>query len=404
MDRSPEPSPPSEVDLFASARALAARWGVLLAGGIIVGGLTAVVVYLSPRFYEASATVQLVQSRLLERDARSVTSDVVPLLASRAALDEILKTEAVDAELSADEFAARFLSIEPGRDSSLVRVSVRYFGADHPARLANAIAGRAVARYRAVIDEEAQDVLGRLSTQAETARQALAAAEEALLQFQQTAQVEALRKDVEVTLELRAALTRTEVDLSAQRQRLTALERERADRNQLMSLARTIDSDPLLSEASRQQLSNEEGARSSVLGLQLKSEFLNPVFETVDAAVATVGADVAQLDQRRETLARQGVGRETLPKLVELYARESQRDTLALRRDVARRTFERAVDRLEETRGLLVGRSPRLHLLEPAAVPTRPLPRNTVQKALIGFIGGMLIAALAVLLRLPARG
>lgn len=403
MERPLSSAPSPDVDIFAYVQELRAKWVVWLVGGLVVGGLTGVVTYVSPRFYEASATVQLVQSRLLERDARSITSDVVPLLASRAALDEILKAEGVDPALTADEFAARFLSIEPGRDSSLVRVSVRYLGADQAARLANAIAGRAVARYRAVIDEEAQDVLGRLGGQAETARQALTAAEEALLQFQQTAQVEALRKDVEVTLELRAALRQTEVDLAAQRQKLEALEQSRASRSQLLSLARTIDSDALLSEVSRQQLSTEEGSRSSVLGLQLKSEFLNPVFETVDAAVVTTGAGVAELDRRRDTLTRQGVGRETLPKLTALYARESQRDTLVLRRDVARRTFERAVDRLEETRGLLVGRSPRLHLLEPAATPTRPLPRNTVQKALIGCIGGFLLGALVVLFRRPSR-
>jgi len=393
------PTPSPDVDILAYLQELRARWVVLLIGGLVVGGLTGVVTYLSPRFYEASATVQLVQSRLLERDARSITSDVVPLLASRAALDEILRTEAVDPTLSADEFAARYLSIEPGRDSSLVRVSVRYLSADQAARLANAIAGRAVARYRAVIDEEAQDVLGRLTGQAETARQALTAAEEALLEFQQTAQVEALRKDVEVALELRTVLRQTEVDLAAQRQKLEALEQSRAGRSQLMSLARTIDSDALLSEVSRQQLSTEGGSRASVLGLQLKSEFLNPVFETVDAAVVTTGAEVAELDQRKETLTRQGVGRETLPRLAELYARESQRDTFVLRRDVARKTFERAIDRLEETRGLLVGRSPRLHLLEPAAAPTRPVPRNTVQKAVIGSMGGFLLGALVVLFR-----
>ncbi|MCL4849511.1 MAG: hypothetical protein KJ066_23410 [Acidobacteria bacterium] len=402
MDRPVASASSPDVDIFAYVQELRAKWVALLVGGLVIGGLTGVVTYVSPRFYEASATVQLVQSRLLERDARSITSDVVPLLASRAALDEILKAESVDPALSADEFAARFLSVEPGRDSSLVRVSVRYLGAEQAARLANAIAGRAVARYRGVIDEEAKDVLGRLSDQAETARQVLTAAEETLLQFQQTAQVEALRKDVEVTLELRAALRQTEVNLAAQRQKLEALEQSRANRSQLMSLARTIDSDALLSEVSRQQLSGEEGSRSSVLGLQLKSEFLNPVFETVDAAVVTTGAEVAELDQRKDTLTRQGVGRETLPKLAELYARESQRDTLVLRRDVARRSFERAVDRLEETRGLLVGRSPRLHLLEPAAAPTRPLPRNTVQKALIGGIGGLLLGALVVLFRRPS--
>jgi capsule polysaccharide export protein KpsE/RkpR len=391
-----------DVDLFWHLERLRSKWRVLLGGALLTALLTLAVALATPRLYEASSTLQLSQSKLLERDQRVVTSDVVPLLESREGIQEVLAAQRIGPEQgvgSPEEFRARHLSVEPGSDSSLVRVLVRFYTPEQAAALTDALVQRAVRRFQEVADREAADVLERLGAQVKDAERLWVDAEGALRTYRESAQVEALKKDIEIVLELRESLSKAEVDVQTERSRLDALESERSRRQPVLTLKRTFAPDQLAAEAVRDADGNGAGGSRSVLNTTLETEVVNPVFDTIDEEAVKARSTLAEAEQKRKALAREGVGQTVLPSLMRLYERESKLDSLTVQRDLSKRTYEKAFERYAETRGLLVGRSLRLVVLERAQPPRLPLPRNAAAKAVIGAIGGALIAAFLVLLR-----
>lgn len=133
--------------------------------------------------------------------------------------------------------------------------------------------------------------------------QRLAEAEDARLALQRTTQIESLRARREALLRERSQFetdrAETRVALAALRQSLDSLEAGLARQPQVLTLSRTIESEPAL-----QQVAAAAGRTelADLLSLTLSSEALNPVHAEIATLAAQQRARAAELEQREQEL------------------------------------------------------------------------------------------------------
>jgi capsular polysaccharide biosynthesis protein len=129
----------------------------------------------------------------------------------------------------------------------------------------------------------------------------LAEAEDSKLALQRETEIEALRSRREALLEERSTFETdravTRVDLAAQRESLGSLQEDLAQQPQVIDLRRTIDTEPALQQAAAAAAHVD---LSSLLGLTLSSEALNPIHNSLATDAATQRAKVAELERREQ--------------------------------------------------------------------------------------------------------
>jgi uncharacterized protein involved in exopolysaccharide biosynthesis len=364
-----------------------ARWPI----AVVLGAAMAVaIVYslLQPRLYEASSTVSIAQSKIGvgEQGPPIQVATYRPLFENRALAIKLIDEFNLDApphQLTASTFLSRALSVDEIRGTSLARVRVTLRDPQLAAAVATRLTLEAVAQSRRINSDEAVQVRNVLKDQLDEAKSRLDMAQQKLHDYRRTAQVELLRKDVDALLDGRGRLLTLQVDIEAERARLERAERELAARDPVDTLTRSIDSTPPLLEAARSQ----GAAPSDVLGLQLKSESANPVFQELDAEVAMSRATLAGLErERRQLLGNQRSETDQRATMALLYEREAELKRLELERDLAEKLYVEVANRYEGARLQVAGRSAQLQIIDEALPPDQPRSRGTVRNAAIAAV------------------
>ncbi len=220
----------------------------------------------------------------------------------------------------------------------------------------------------------------------------LETAQKRLLDFQRTNQVDLLRGDVETLLEQRKELGALRIKLAAERGRLESAERELKARSRTTSVTKSIDSDPAMMEAARQR------GDKDLLGLELRTESPNQVFESLDQEVATARSNVAALERQRAQLAdvnRLGAARQE--RLAALYQQENALDRLKLDFELARSAYGEASAQSQSATLQVASRSAELQVVDPAVPPDRPFAPRPVRDTLIWLVASLGITAAAFL-------
>jgi uncharacterized protein involved in exopolysaccharide biosynthesis len=392
--------PGDTIDLrgYLQAAWRARRWIGLaaVAAAFAAGGLG----LLAPRAYEASVTLAVSVSKLGDDRLQQTMSpaSVKPVIQSRAVARSLIREFGLDkppASLTPSTFVSTALSVEEIRNTNLLVVKVRLPDPGQAAEVATRLAARASAVVQQTIDNEATRARDMIGLQLDAGRKRYEEATTALKNYRDTAQIEALRKDVEAVLVQRGNLLDLLVSIESEKAKLKTAGEQLAARQKIDSLKKTIDSDPAMLEATRPQSAMGQG----VLSLQMRNEVVNPVYEKLDQIVAESRITIAEREKtRNELVGQRHVDAAKVAKLTELYAKEAQIDRLVVDRDITQRLFVEMSTRYEQARLQVAGRSAQLEVVDPAEPPDQPLSQNVVTRTLIGLLLGFVLSTAAAFL------
>jgi hypothetical protein len=211
--------------------------------------------------------------------------------------------------------------------------------------------------------------------------------------IQQRSQVESLKKDAEVAIDLRSKLLELQAEISKERAFLARSETDLAASQRLVTTRRSIDRDPLLTEAAR-----ERAPGTSLLGLGLSEEQVNEAHSALDKQAAESRAKLAGLEGQRKLLVDdKRLDRAILPILDKLYAGDVAVTRLKAEYEMVLKVYTDLAMRYEDARIKVGGRGAQIQVVDTAVRPSQALPRRTVTSAWLAGLGGAL-AACAVLL------
>ncbi len=364
------------------------RW--LLAAVTLVCGLIGFSSsILARRTYEATLTLAASNSKIGEESSSAaVVANFRPLVESRTTAAAAVAKFGLDKPphgYGPTLFLERALVLEEVRNSSLIRLRVRLHDPAIVADVCTFIADRAVEMARTLSQDEAVQARDLIKAQVDEASRRLGEAESRYAAYRDQAQVDLLRRDVDVLLTQRAQLSNLVVQVETEKARLARAEQELQQRERVDTVKRTIDGAPLLMEAARQ----EGAAPGNLLGLELRSESISPVWDKLDEQVANSRATIAALERQRSELtgARKLAG-ERLSQLTLLYEREAELSRLELERQLARTVYTETATRYENARLQVASRSAQLQVIDKAVPPDRPLSRNVARNTLVALMLG----------------
>lgn len=394
-DRRPDRASSDELDVVDYLAALWQRRWVIVLCAIVAAAVALTIGLLQDRQYEAAALLSISPSKVPQEPARPVSPEsLVPLIESDTVADAVvreLKLNEGPEPLSAQNLLLR-LNAAPLANTNLIRVTVRWSDPAMAARIANRTAEIATDLHRRVNAEEVGTLEGDLQSMLSEAQVRMRAAQDAYEAYRREAQHELLKAEVDTLLEQRGDYLDLVVEIEAERARLTRAEEELAIRTPLGTMTQSIDKSPAMMEAAR---STAQG--DSLIGLQMRSDYVNEVFMKLDEEVATGRATLAQLEKKRaQMISSSGVNAPQLAKLTRLYVTETTLERLKDEVEISRKAFQSVAERYQGAKLAATAATPRVQVVVPAAPPERPmsrlLARNLALGGALGFVVGAFIA------------
>jgi len=376
------------------------RRGWIVLGAAVLAGLAAFTVgKLSTPVYQA--TVKLIVSPPKNTMAGEATP-LVSIATFRALVEnqelaekliQEFKLDASPHRMTADAFLRDSLAVETVRDTSVVLLKVSLPSADLAAKVANRAAALAVDVAERMNQDETVRTRDHIKTEVEASRTRLDAAELRITTFKRGAQIEALKEDVAAQLEQRRNLLQLLVDIQTEKAKLAAAEAQLAKRERKGTIRRTIDSDPTLSEAAREKGRPGDG----ILGLEVKNEFLDEVYQDLDNQVASTRTWLSALEKQKvELVDVRKLDAPELKSLSQLYARETEMARLQVEYDLAKTVYVDVSNRYEQVRLQVATRSAQLQVMDSALPPARPIKPRVMRNSVIAIILGFLLSSVAV--------
>ena len=357
--------------------------------------------------YEALAVVRLTESKLGDEVEVARPENFRPLLENKAIAADLIDEFQLVAEprfvfgsaggglIPPDGFIRDSLSVEQVSGTSLFRVRVRHVDPQKAAAVANRLVERAVEMNRHVNQAEVAAARDYIKSQLDEARSRLDGVKARLITAQQESQIDALRKDADAAVDLRATLVRLEADIEHERAFMIESQKSLDNSQELLETRRSIARDPALMEAARAQASG-----SSVLGLMITEEQVNDAHTKLEEQVAGSRAKLAGLEaQRRLLVDDNGLDREVARLLSKLYKSDVELVQLRAEYEIALQVYTNVSTQYADARMRVGGRRAQLHLVDPAVPPTQSIRPSSRTSASLGALIGLLLSTLVVLAR-----
>jgi len=378
----------SLVWLASLARRHATRLALIAVVGALAGwGLAS----LQPIVYEGRTKLIVVAPKLGGTRPPTSVASFRELLENRTVAAQVIRDLRLDQaphRLTPQSFFERAAEVTELRNTTVLTVTVRLTDASLAARVANELAKGAIALSQKVDQHESATLADRLALQLKNAGERVARAESTLLNYRREAQVELLRTDADAMLEQREGLPRLLGSIAGERARAAQIERELAKLAARVTVRRSFDADPAMTESLRLQAGS-----NSVMGITLNDEYVNPVYEGLQRELGQSRTRLAELEHRRgELVGRQKIGGAELTRLVELYGRESMLSRLQSDYDLAKRVHDDTAVRFEQVRTEMASSSAQLVVLDEALPADRPLSRGRGKWAVFGAVVALLTA------------
>jgi uncharacterized protein involved in exopolysaccharide biosynthesis len=380
----------------------AGRWIVVLVGGIcaaVAGGLAIA----SVPAYEAVTVLRVIESKSADQAEPARPDNFRPLLQNKTIAESLVRDfglvreprylwQAAGGPVAADQFG-EVAQVEQVAATNLMQVRVKRADPEMAVKVANALADRAIALNRRINQQEVVEARDYIKSQLDEASKRVADVQARFVDIQQRSQVDALKRDAEVAIDLRSKLLELQADIEKERAFLARSEMDLAASQRLVTTRRSIDRDPLLAEAAR-----ERAPGTSLLGLGLSEEQVNEAYSALEKQAAESRAMLAGLEGQRKLLVDdKRLDRALLPILDKLYAGDVAVERLKAEYEMVLKVYTDLAVQYEDARIKVGGRGAQLQVVDAAVRPSAALPRRTVTSAALAGLGGTL-AACAVLL------
>lgn len=392
-------------DVDRYMRAVRRRWLTIALGAIVGGALAFGYASSRPVVYQGVTTLLVVPPS--QPTAASMNPATFRALVENLTLaSEVISELQLTGKLTPHAFLETALSVEEVRGTNLVRVKV---GLDDPKLAAEAsrrLASKAIALHKKISQDDSASIQGQLKDHLTEAEQRRTKAENELLAYRQSAQVELLKEDTTAQLKERGDLLRLVVEIEAEKARLSAALTEIKRQPPLLTAGRMPGAEDALrradadAKAAREKIDALNGrkpaaARSEADAqhLDLSNPYINPVYQTLDYQIATSRTRIAALEKERDELVDvKKIGGKELSKLTELYRREIEQARLKASFDLADRAYGDLAVRYEQSRTQPLGSTGQLQVIDEALPPDSPVTRRRVQYVTFGAGTGFVLA------------
>ncbi|MGH9408136.1 MAG: hypothetical protein ACRD1V_01625, partial [Vicinamibacterales bacterium] len=253
-------------------------------------------------------------------------------------------------------------------NSGVATISGQFPDRNLIAQVLNRVAELGIAAFQNSTQRES----ARARQKFEDAKKQLDDATGRLLEFERTAQLDVVRTDADAALNERSELSNLSVEIESEKARLANAEEERAARTR-----------------------NASG--SNLQQRSLNPEVIDPVLEKLDEDVATRRTRIAGFERQRAQLASRNLSGPRLKQLDLLYTREIQQERLKSDQQLAEQTYLPIASAYETEQIAHGAGMAALQILAPAIPPPGAQPRHMALSILAGSFGGLLAAALAVI-------
>jgi uncharacterized protein involved in exopolysaccharide biosynthesis len=388
-----------EIDLMHYVLVLWRHRLVIVLGALLCALAAFVSGKLTPRTYEAIAKL------IVSPPKTGAVADIMPTV-SVATFRALVENRSLGAAIvqefglsrephrvTPDNFITTRVKVEMIRDTSVIVVKVRLWDRELAAKVANRLARAAVQLAQQLNQEEIVSARDIINAQLDQSKKRLDQAEQRLEDFRRRAQIELLRKDVDALLGQRGALLALLVEIQAEQARLSEAQAQLASRGRIDTLKRSIDTDSAAMEAAR---TGTDGG--TVLPLQLRNEFVNPVYESLDEVIASSRTRLAGLEkQKSELIDVRKLDRDQQAKLSLLYKQEMELSRLQTEYDLSKAVYVDVATRDEQTRLQVAGRSAQLQIMDAALPPDRPIAPKVLRNTVIALALGSMLMVFGVL-------
>jgi capsular polysaccharide biosynthesis protein len=414
------------------------RGRFLVMGLAIVGGLVGLAtVWLTPPTYEASVTLARISGlRIGDEGGGSTVLSFRALLQNRRLADQVIRQFSLDARpygFTPESFVRDAVRVEDLDSGGMIQAKVTLaHSPDLAADVANRLSEGAVELNRQMNQAEGAAARDFIKQQLDEASVVLDQTGRQLIDQQLQAQVGALEADADAILASRRQLLTISVEIEGEKARLARAVEELTGRERLLSVPRSVDSSAALLEANRQaQLADaaawdmrraeqpsrplqkpstsdpprsrpQEKVPTQTLvpdALNLRSEFINPVYEALDYQVAMSRTRLASLQEQEQQLrAVVHAGTARNPTLSTLYSRQVELVRLETEHELAKENYSDLSMKYEQARIQVASRTSQLEIIDPAMRPERaiaPRPLRTITTAaIIGLFSGLVLVLL----------
>lgn len=408
-----------DVDLRQYLQMLWRRRILLVAGTIVAVFVGLGIVWFTPPTYEASVTLARISTLRIADEGRSEGAlSFRALIENRRLAEQVIKEFSLDAEpygFTPVSFVNNAVRVEDLDEGAMILAKVRLpYSPDLAARAANRLAEGAVELNRVMNQAEGAAARDFIKVQLDESRTTLDAIEGRLIDTRQRAQIGAVEADVEAMLDSRRQFLTMSVEIEGEKAKLAKAEQELSRRERLLSVPRAVDASTVLLDATRQRQSADatasasrgtQGSRPEVKAppplepLNLRSEFINPVYEALDYQVATSRTRLASLqeqERRLRSVIHSGSARH--PMLSNLYSRQVELVRLEVEYELAKQNYSDLSRKYEQARIQVASRTSQLKIIDPAMRPERPIAPRPLRTIAIAATIGLFIAVVVALL------
>ena len=383
------------------------KW-IIIIGTFVCIVATGAVSFLLPKSYQASVTFMVSEPKMAEAsnfgNAQYFISYPLQTYLSyplqtyegiiknrllEAKVIERLKLDLPPYEMTLGDINGT-IAVEFLRDSRLIRLKVEFPDPELAQQIANELAILAVDLNKTLTEKESVDYRDFIREQLEEAKLRLDQAEKALLDFQRTAQIESLTKELEIQLALKEnfeiELENTETVLEQNKATLQRIEEQFKTQEKTFKLVSNLVEDP----AYQQSLATLSKADiKALLGFNMEKEVQNPVYFHLENQLVDVISSIGGLLAKKANLEaslKENVTR--LKKLQEeLAQKEIELGKLERERELAQATYKMLTLRYDEARIQVISRTQELKIVDPATIPENSIkPKKKLITGIAGIV------------------
>lgn len=380
------------------------KWMIII-GTLVCMVATGAVSFLLPKIYQASVTFMVSEPKIAESSGVGTAQyfinyplktyeGIIKNRLLEAKVIERLKLDLPPYEMTLDGLNKN-ITVDSSRDSKLISLKVEFPDPGLAQQIANELAVLAVDLSKTLTEKESVDSRDFIREQLEEAKLRLDQAEKALLAFQRTAQIDSLKKELEIQLALKGnfeiELENTEAALEQNKAKLQKIEEQFKAQDKTFKLASNLVED----SAYQQSLASLSKADiKALLGFNMEKEVQNPVYFHLESqlvdVVSSIGGLLAKKANLEASLKENAIKLRKLQD--ELVQKEIELGKLIRERELAQATYKMLTVRYDEARIQVASRTQELKIVDPATIPEKAIkPKKKLITGIAGIVSLMLL-------------
>ncbi|HWP47320.1 MAG TPA: Wzz/FepE/Etk N-terminal domain-containing protein [Candidatus Limnocylindrales bacterium] len=389
------------------------KWKYLIIGGTLLCMiLAAIISLLMPKVYRATALLLITDPKIGGNVGVRLPpiETYVGIIKSQTVAKEILEKFSLDKppyNLTLESLMDGMISVVPLRGTNLIRINVEYTNPEKARDIANMVAVSAVELNKALNEDETVKSRDFLKTQLDEASEALAKAEQELLAFKETSEIDKLRKEVEILLKgkerLELELLEINQIIEEQNTVVDVLGKKLGNEKKILVLSRSISNDSIMKDVV-QEVSKLPPL--DLLGIQAKDEQVNPLYQELEPKLVEALSGLEGLKVRKAVLARdlEANGKRLTDLQKDLAQREIKLENLTRTYELAKEVYKSLKQRFEEARIQVASKTQELKVVDSAVIPENPIKPNRKMNVLTaGAVALLGLVILAFLLEYISR-